>query len=237
MDIKTVLSDATTGYKIKLSQTQYSQLEKYYKLLCEFNEKMNLTAITDIRGVAVKHFADSLSLLNYADIKEGARIIDVGTGAGFPGVVLKIARPDINLTLLDSLNKRLVFLSGVLSALGLKAELVHSRAEDGARKGELRESFDFAVSRAVARLNVLSEYCLPYVKPGGKFTAMKGGGADEEILQAKNAIMTLGGKITEVNKFSLPYGEGERTIVLIDKVRRTPKELPRNAGKIKSNPL
>lgn len=237
MDIKTVLSDAIKGYKISLSGAQYSQLEKYYELLCDWNKKMNLTAITDVQGVAVKHFADSLSLLNFADIKEGARIIDVGTGAGFPGVVLKIARPDINLTLLDSLNKRLVFLSEVLSALGLNAELVHSRAEDGAKKGELRESFDLAVSRAVARLNVLGEYCLPYVKPGGKFTAMKGGGADEEISQAKNAILTLGGKIGEINKFSLPYGEGERTIVLIDKVKHTPKEFPRNAGKIKSNPL
>lgn len=237
MNIKTVLSETTKDYKITLTQNQLEQFEKYFQLLIKWNEKMNLTAITDVNGVAVKHFADSLSLLNYVDINKDSKIIDVGTGAGFPGVVLKIARPDIRLTLLDSLNKRLVFLNEVLTTLGLKAELVHSRAEDGAKNDEYRESFDFSVSRAVARLNVLCEYCLPYVKTGGKFIAMKGSGADEEIVAAKSAISQLGGKINNTHKFSLPNNEGERAIIVIDKLKATPKQFPRISAKIKSNPL
>lgn len=237
MNIKTVLSETTKDYKITLTQNQLEQFEKYFQLLIKWNEKMNLTAITDVNGVAVKHFADSLSLLNYVDITKGAKIIDVGTGAGFPGVVLKIARPDIRLTLLDSLNKRLVFLNEVLTTLGLKAELVHSRAEEGAKNVKYRENFDFSVSRAVARLNVLCEYCLPYVKTGGKFIAMKGSGADEEIAAAKSAISQLGGKINTAHKFSLPNNEGERAIIVIDKVKATPKQFPRIYSKIKSNPL
>ncbi len=237
MNIKTVLSKTIKDYKITLTQNQLEQFEKYFQLLIKWNEKMNLTAITDVNGVAVKHFADSLSLLNYVDITKGAKIIDVGTGAGFPGVVLKIARPDIRLTLLDSLNKRLVFLNEVLTTLGLKAELVHSRAEEGAKNAEYRENFDFSVSRAVARLNVLCEYCLPYVKTGGKFIAMKGSGADEEILSARSAISQLGGKINTAHRFSLPNNEGERAIIVIDKVKATPKQFPRISSKIKSNPL
>ncbi len=237
MNIKTVLSETTKDYKITLTQNQLEQFEKYFQLLIKWNEKMNLTAITDVNGVAVKHFADSLSLLNYVDINKGAKIIDVGTGAGFPGVVLKIARPDIRLTLLDSLNKRLVFLNEVLTTLGLKAELVHSRAEDGAKNAEYRENFDFSVSRAVARLNVLCEYCLPYVKTSGKFIAMKGSGADEEIADAKSAISQLGGKINDAHNFSLPNNEGERAIIVIDKLKATPKQFPRISAKIKSNPL
>ncbi len=237
MNIKTVLSETTKDYKITLTQNQLEQFEKYFQLLIKWNEKMNLTAITDVNGVAVKHFADSLSLLNYVDITKGAKIIDVGTGAGFPGVVLKIARPDIRLTLLDSLNKRLVFLNEVLTTLGLKAELVHSRAEEGAKNVKYRENFDFSVSRAVARLNVLCEYCLPYVKTGGKFIAMKGSGADEEILGARSAISQLGGKINTAHRFSLPNNEGERAIIVIDKVKATPKKFPRISAKIKSSPL
>lgn len=237
MNIKTVLSEITKDYKIELTQNQLEQFEKYFQLLIRWNEKINLTAITDVNGVAVKHFADSLSLLNYIDINKKSKIIDVGTGAGFPGVVLKIARPDIRLTLLDSLNKRLVFLNEVLTTLGLEAQLVHSRAEDGAKNAEYRESFDFSVSRAVARLNVLCEYCLPYVKTGGKFIAMKGSGADEEIIAAKSAISQLGGKINNTHKFSLPNNEGERAIIVIDKVKATEKQFPRISAKIKANPL
>ncbi len=237
MDIKEALKAAVVGFKTELSQAQLLHFEKYYNLLVEWNEKMNLTAITDVNGVAVKHFADSLTLLNYVDIPNGASVIDVGTGAGFPGVVLKIARPDIKLILLDSLNKRLNFLAEVLNAIGLDAELVHSRAEDASKNIRYREKYDFAVSRAVARLNVLCEYCLPYVKIGGSFVAMKGPDSDQEIKEAKSAAAQLGGCISAKNSFCLPFGEGERTIAVIDKVKTTPKQFPRTSAKIKSNPL
>ena len=224
-------------FKTKLDDEMLQRLEIYFKLLVEWNEKMNLTAITDEHGVAVKHFADSLTLYNFVDVKKNASIIDVGTGAGFPGVVLKIARPDIKLTLLDSLNKRLTFLDTVLNNTGLDAELVHSRAEEGGKNKLYREKFDIAVSRAVARLNVLCEYCLPYVKVGGLFVAMKGPNADEELDGAENALKLLGGKVEKVHKFNLPCDEGERTIIVIKKVKSTPKQYPRISGKIKSQPL
>ena len=232
MAIKDTLTTVTDGFKTKLDDEMLQRLEIYFKLLVEWNEKMNLTAITDEHGVAVKHFADSLTLYNFVDVKKNASIIDVGTGAGFPGVVLKIARPDIKLTLLDSLNKRLTFLDTVLNNTGLDSELVHSRAEEGGRK-----KLDIAVSRAVARLNVLCEYCLPYVKVGGLFVAMKGPNADEELDGAENALKLLGGKVEKVHKFNLPCDEGERTIIVIKKVKPTPKQYPRISGKIKSQPL
>lgn len=237
MNLKDILRFLTENFKIQLDDSQLQQFEIYYKLLAEWNEKINLTAITDPQGVAVKHFADSLTFFNYIDVPDGASIIDVGTGAGFPGVVLKIARPDIKLTLLDSLNKRLVFLSEVLNSTGLEAELIHSRAEDGAKKQSFRESFDFSVSRAVAQLNVLSEYCLPYVRVGGKFVALKGPKADEEIVNAKSAINILGGRLRNSFEFSLPSDGGERTILEIAKVKPTPQKYPRNSGKIKAQPL
>ena len=229
MAIKDTLTTVTDGFKTKLDDEMLQRFEIYFKLLVEWNEKMNLTAITDEHGVAVKHFADSLTLYNFVDVKKNASIIDVGTGAGFPGVVLKIARPDIKLTLLDSLNKRLTFLDTVLNNTGLDAELVHSRAEEGGKNKLYREKFDIAVSRAVARLNVLSEYCL--------FVAMKGPNADEELDGAKNALKLLGGKVEKVHKFNLPCDEGERTIIVIKKVKPTPKQYPRISGKIKSQPL
>lgn len=237
MEIKDYILQATENFKFKFNETQIAQLETYYNLLVEWNEKMNLTAITDAQGVAVKHFADSVSVLNYVDIPHNSSIIDVGTGAGFPGVVLKIARPDIKLTLLDSLNKRLVFLQNVLGEINLSADLIHSRAEDGGRDKNLRESFDYAVSRAVANMNVLSEFCLPYVHVGGSFLAFKGRGAESEISAAKSAIKTLGGKIAETYNFALPFDGGERAIVQIQKIAETPNKYPRNAGKIKSSPL
>ena len=237
MEIKDYILQATENFKFKFNEIQITQLETYYNLLVEWNEKMNLTAITDAQGVAVKHFADSVSVLNYVDFPYNSSIIDVGTGAGFPGVVLKIARPDIKLTLLDSLNKRLVFLQNVLGEINLSADLIHSRAEDGGRDKNLRESFDYAVSRAVANRNVLSEYCLPYVHVGGSFLAFKGRGAESEISAAKSAIKTLGGKIAETYNFALPFDGGERAIVQIRKIAETPNKYPRNAGKIKSSPL
>lgn len=235
--IKDLLQNYIKDYKITLTENQYEQFQKYFELLVEWNEKMNLTAITDESGVALKHFADSLSLLNFVDIPQNSSLADVGTGAGFPGVVLKIARPDIKLTLIDSLNKRLVFLGEVCAQLGIEAELIHSRAEDGARDEKLRESFDFAVSRAVARMNVLSEYCLPYVKVGGAFCAMKGAQANEEFKESLNAINTLGGKLENKYFFELPENGGERAIAVVRKVRNTPQKYPRQSGKIKAKAL
>lgn len=235
--IKNLLQNYIKDYKITLTENQYEQFQKYFELLAEWNEKMNLTAITDESGVALKHFADSLSLLNFVDISQNSSLADVGTGAGFPGVVLKIARPDIKLTLIDSLNKRLVFLGEVCAQLGIEAELIHSRAEDGAKDEKLRESFDFAVSRAVARMNVLSEYCLPYVKVGGAFCAMKGAQANEEFKESLNAINTLGGKLEKKYFFELPENGGERAIAVVRKVKNTPQKYPRQSGKIKAKAL
>ena len=234
--MRTYLTEAIKDYKITLSEEQISQLERYYELLCEWNEKINLTAITDPKGVAVKHFADSLSIFNYINVPQNARVIDVGTGAGFPGLVLKIARPDIKLTLLDSLQKRLNFLQVVCNELNLDSELIHSRAEEGGQDLNLRESFDLVVSRAVAQLNILSEYCIPYVRLSGSFVAFKGD-ADGEIKSAKKAIGILGGKINNTFKFELPFEGGGRTLVEIEKVSPTPDKYPRQNGKIKSKPL
>lgn len=235
--IKNLLQNYIKDYKITLTENQYEQFQKYFELLAEWNEKMNLTAITDESGVALKHFADSLSLLNFVDIPQNSSLADVGTGAGFPGVVLKIARPDIKLTLIDSLNKRLVFLGEVCAQLGIEAKLIHSRAEDGARDEKLRESFDFVASRAVARMNVLSEYCLPYVKVGGAFCAMKGAQANEEFKESLNANNTLGGKLEKKYFFELPENGGERAIAVVRKVKNTPQKYPRQSGKIKAKAL
>ena len=236
MTMRETLIAATKDFNLQLSEKQLSQLERYHALLAEWNEKMNLTAITDDEGVAVKHFADSLTLFNYYEIPQNARVIDVGTGAGFPGLVLKIARPDIELTLLDSLQKRLTFLDAVLQELNLDANLIHSRAEEGGQNMNFRESYDLAVSRAVAQLNVLSEYCLPYVRLSGRFIAFKGS-VEGELKNAKNAIGILGGKVKSVKNFELPMNGGSRTLIEIEKVRPTPNRYPRPNGKIKAKPL
>ena len=236
MTMRETLLEATEDLKIRLSEEQLSQLELYHKLLSEWNEKINLTAITDDRGVAVKHFADSMTIFNYFDIPQNARVIDVGTGAGFPGLVMKIVRPDIELTLLDSLQKRLNFLRTVLDALHLDATLIHSRAEEGGQDMKLRESYDLAVSRAVAQLNILSEYCLPYVRLSGRFIAFKGSVGDE-LQAAKNAIGILGGRIGKTPVFELPMEGGTRTLIEIEKVRPTPDKYPRQYGKINAKPL
>lgn len=234
--MKTKITSECEKLGIKLSSAKSAQFERYYELLIKWNEKINLTRITEKDEVALKHFADSLTLLKYYDIKEGARVIDVGTGAGFPGIPLKIARPDIKLTLLDSLNKRLTFLREVCGELGIEAQLVHSRAEDGGQNPALRESFDLAVSRAVARLNILSEYCVPFVKQGGAFVPMKGPDMEEEINEAENALKILGAKIRSVNEFNLE-GAGGRTIIVIDKTSKTPKQYPRHGSKLKARAL
>ena len=234
--MKELVKDACKKIGVELTDLQAIHLEVYYKILIDWNEKINLTRITDPEEVAVKHFADSLTLLKYYDIPKNAKVIDVGTGAGFPGIPLKIVRPDINLTLLDSLNKRLVFLNEVCCIIGMFADIVHLRAEDGGRNLLYREKFDVAVSRAVARLNTLSEYCLPYVKVGGSFISMKGPDISEELSEATYAVKVLGGKIKTVSEFELD-GAGERTIVQIEKIKPTPIFYPRLSSKIKSKAL
>lgn len=235
-DFSIVFDAALAEFGITLDEAARDRFCRYHDLLIEWNEKMNLTALTAPRDVAVKHFIDSLMLLQYTDIPQGASLIDVGTGAGFPGLAVKIARPDIRLTLLDSLQKRLIFLDTVCEELGLEGvETVHSRAEDGAR-GALRESFDFAAARAVAPLNVLCEYCLPYVKVGGKFLAMKGKTAAEETEQAQNAVELLGGRVGEKQFFTL-CDAGERGIISIEKIAPTPTQYPRKSKVIKNKPL
>ena len=235
-DVHEVLNGVLSDFDIVIDKTAVKKLKLYYELLVEWNEKMNLTALTEPYDVALKHFVDCLMLLKYIDIDEGASMIDVGTGAGFPGVVLKIARPEIRLTLLDSLNKRLVFLDEVCQRLELDGvELIHSRAEDGSRT-ELRDSFDIAVSRAVASLNTLCEYDMPYVKTGGSFIAMKGKDADAELGGAENAISELCGKVIAAHSFEL--GEaGERYIIEIEKTAPTPERYPRKSKAIKNKPL
>ncbi len=217
-----------------LDEKSLERLSKYADLLTEWNEKINLTAILDPEGIAVKHFLDSLMIFKYTDIPQGASVIDIGTGAGFPGVVMKIARPDIKLTLMDSLNKRIVFLKTLCSELGLEVECIHQRAED--ITAAQREKYDFAVARAVANMRVLSEYCLPYVKVDGQFVAMKGATAKEELAEAGKAISILDGKIFAENYFSL-LDAGERGIISVKKISQTSTKYPRNAGKISKQPL
>lgn len=220
-----------------LGEKQQMQLNSYANLLIEWNEKMNLTAITEPQEVAFKHFLDCLQFFDSVDVPRGAKIIDVGTGAGFPGLVLKIARPDIELTLLDSLNKRITFLNEVIEKLGLEGvTAIHLRAEEGARKPEFRECFDIASARAVAPLNVLSEYCLPYVKPTGQFVAMKGPAAESETEAAKTAISLLGGGEPKIFNKNIE-GVGERNIIIIKKISQTPPKYPRNSAKISKQPL
>ena len=218
---------------IVLDERALESFDKYAKMLVETNKVMNLTAITEPDEIVVKHFIDSLELLRFVDIPESASIIDVGTGAGFPGIPLLIARNDIKLTLLDSLQKRLGFLESVLDECNLGAELVHSRAED-AGNSVLRETFDFAAARAVAPLNVLSEYCLPFVKVGGYFVALKGSG--EETGSAKNAVSLLGGRIEDNVSYKLPNFD-PRAMVIIKKISQTPTNYPRKPKKLASSPL
>ena len=238
MELRRSLQKATKDYCLIMEGQLLSQFETYYQLLIEWNEKINLTAITDPEGVAVKHFADSLAFFEHIEnIPGGASVIDIGTGAGFPGVVIKILRPDLRLTLLDSLNKRFLFLRELISQLGLESEFVQGRAEEHGRDPKLRETYDFAVSRAVARLNVLSEYCLPFVKPSGRFVAFKGGDCSAEVSEASRAIETLGGKLIAAHEFELPLNGGSRSLIEIEKTKPTPDKYPRSNGKIKSKPL
>ena len=221
---------------IALSAEQTARLEKYAELLVEHNKMVNLTAITDDEGIAVKHFFDSIYPFTLFELPEGTSLIDVGTGAGFPSCPLKVVREDISITLLDSLNKRINFLQKLSAEIGLDAECVHGRAEEFGRKPEYREKYDIATARAVANLTDLCEYCLPFVKVGGLFAALKGSSGSEELEKAKPAIKLLGGKTEKVTEYTLPGGDG-RTLILIRKLSATPEKYPRNAGQIKKKPL
>ena len=224
---------------VSLDDIQLEQLDKYYELLVEWNSFMNLTGITEYEEVMKKHYLDSLVLkLPINGDNSHVKLIDVGTGAGFPGLPLKIAYPDTEVVLFDSLNKRIKFLDEVISQLSLKGiSTIHGRAEDGGRNPKLREQFDVSVSRAVANLAVLSEYNLPFVKVGGYFVAYKSGDVDKEVESARKAVNILGGVIEKVDKFTLPETDIERSLVYIKKVKATGKKYPRKAGVPVREPL
>lgn len=221
---------------IKFTEEQLNQFYEYMNLLLEWNEKINLTAITDPSEVILKHFIDSLTINKY--IKENSTLADVGTGAGFPGIPLKILRPDLKITLVDSLNKRINFLNEVINKLNLvNIETVHSRIEDFGKDKKYRESFDFVTARAVANLAVLSEYLLPIAKVGGQCVCMKGSSVEEELSNGKNAIKVLGGKIKNIDEFVLPDSDMSRNVIIIDKIKNTPNKYPRKAGIPVKEPL
>ena len=224
-------------WNIRISDKQRDLFERYYKLLVSWNEKINLTAVTEKDDVFIKHFADSVALIRYADLS-GKRILDIGTGAGFPGVPISIMCPGCSIVLADSLNKRIRFLDELVEDLELDDIItVHGRAEDLAFDKRFREGFDFVVSRAVANLSVLSEYCLPFVKPGGVFVSYKGASMDEELSDAKNAISVLGGTVDRVEKYSIPFTEYDRSLCFINKVACTDNKYPRKAGTPSKDPL
>ncbi|WP_352399790.1 16S rRNA (guanine(527)-N(7))-methyltransferase RsmG [Anaerotignum sp.] len=238
MDNKMLLKSCCQQMQISLSQEMTEQFMSYMSLLLEWNEKMNLTAITEEREVILKHFVDCLSLVPYLEVTQETKIIDVGTGAGFPGLPVKIACPNVSMTLLDSLQKRIGFLEQAIIEMGLNNVVcVHARAEDGGQNPLYREAFDYCVSRAVANLAVLSEYCLPFVKIGGTLAALKGPDATAEILEARSALEKLGGKVTRVVDVTIPFTELSHKLIFIEKVSPTPKQYPRKAGKISKNPL
>lgn len=223
---------------IKQDQNQLERFHKFYQLLIEWNKVMNLTGITEYEDVVEKHFVDSLSIIKAIDLSRIHTVIDIGTGAGFPGIPLKIAFPHLRVVLLDSLNKRIKFLDEVIFQLGLtEIRTIHGRAEEYARKEEYREQFDLCVSRAVANLSTLSEYCLPYIQVGGIFVPYKSGEIDDEVEQSKKAVRILGGNIKEVMKFELPGTDIHRSFVLIHKEQHTQKKYPRKAGIPAKEPL
>lgn len=223
---------------IKLNEKQIKQFLTYYEMLVEWNSFMNLTAITEFEDVMKKHFIDSISLIKAYDISKPVNVIDVGTGAGFPGLALKIAYPNLKITLLDSLNKRIQFLNEIIQKLQLEEiTTIHGRAEDYSKREEYREKFDLCVSRAVANLSTLSEYCLPYVKKGGYFVSYKSEKVSEEIIIAEHAIKILGGIIDRQVEFYLPKSDIYRNLFVIKKVENTPKKYPRKAGLPSKEPL
>ena len=233
-----VLTEKVKELSIVLNDKQIQQFEQYYNILVEWNKVMNLTAITEYEEVVEKHFFDSLTIVNAIHVEKIETLIDVGTGAGFPGIPLKIVFPELEVVLLDSLNKRIKFLNEVIDLLELNdIKAIHGRAEDYAKQAEYREQYDICVSRAVANLATLSEYCLPYVKVDGLFVPYKSGEIDEELKSSEKAVSILGGKVEEVVKFQLPGTDIGRSFVKIHKIKETKKKYPRKAGMPTKEPL
>lgn len=238
MNREELLKAGAASIGIELTEKQTAQFIQYYEILVEWNSFMNLTGITEYEEVIQKHFVDSLALCKAIDLHNISNVIDIGTGAGFPGIPLKIAFPHLKITLLDSLQKRIKFLNEVVTQLGLEeVETIHGRAEDFAKPSMKRESYDLCVSRAVANLASLSEYCLPYVKLDGYFIPYKSGKVDEELETSKKAVFLLGGKIEEEVKFMLPDSDISRSLIKIKKVSATPKKYPRKSGLATKEPI
>lgn len=233
-----VLIDGVGDLNLDLSDEQKSKFSIYKELLKEWNEKINITAITQDDEVDIKHFLDSLTPLVTGLFQGNKKIIDIGTGGGFPGLPLKIMNEDLQVSLLDSLNKRIIFLQEVIDQLGLKTiEAIHGRAEELSIRPEYREKYDICISRAVASLDVLSEYCIPFVKVGGYFISMKGPEISEEIKLSKNAIKILGGKVVEEKLITIPKSDIVHSLIIIEKIKHTPTKYPRGGGKPRKNPL
>lgn len=228
-----ICCDSFKKYNLELSEELYRKLDIYADFLVEYNQNVNLTALTQPHDILYKHFIDSILLALHVDIKENSRIIDVGTGAGFPSVPIKLFRPDVKITLLDSLNKRIVFLQKLCENLEIDAEFVHGRAEDISKNAEYREKFDISCARAVANMSLLSELCIPFVKIGGIFTAMKG--PTEDIMLGSNAVDILGGTIESIKDYAIE-DEG-RKVVVVRKISQTPTKYPRNSSQIKKKNL
>ncbi|MGF0034435.1 16S rRNA (guanine(527)-N(7))-methyltransferase RsmG [Bariatricus sp. SGI.154] len=233
-----ILDDRFNELGFQIDEKQREQFDTFYSMLVEWNKVMNLTGITEYEEVVMKHFVDSLSIVNVLDMNQVHTVIDIGTGAGFPGIPLKIAFPHLKVTLLDSLNKRIKFLNAVIEELGLEdIHTIHGRAEDYARQADYREKYDICVSRAVANLATLSEYCLPYIRLGGIFVSYKSGDIEEELGDSKKSISILGGKLDDVVKFQLPGTDISRSFVKISKVKEIGKKYPRKAGLPAKEPL
>ena len=233
-----ILEEKLEKLGIQINDIQRKQFDDFYQLLIEWNKVMNLTGITEYGEVVEKHFVDSLSLVEVLNIEKVNYVIDVGTGAGFPGIPLKIAFPHLRITLLDSLNKRINFLNRVIEALGLTdIETIHGRAEDFGRNPEYREQFNLCVSRAVANLSTLSEYCVPFVQIGGYFIPYKSGKVQEELEASQRAVTLLGGSIVDCLSYNLADTDMERSLIIIEKVKPTKKAYPRKAGKPSKEPL
>lgn len=238
MEFFDLMKKASEDVNLEFNEDKYFKFMKYKDLLKEWNEKINLTAITEDEAIVKKHFIDCIKAFKFEGFNTAKSIIDVGTGAGFPGLPIGIMKLDADILLLDSLNKRLNFLNEVICSLGLSNfKTIHSRAEEGSRKKELREKFDIATSRAVANMSVLSELCLPYVKVGGYFVALKGPNIEEELKDAKNAISTLGGKLIQVIEVEIEESDLNHNLVIIEKVKNTPEVYPRKATSISKKPI
>ncbi|HEY8892425.1 MAG TPA: 16S rRNA (guanine(527)-N(7))-methyltransferase RsmG [Clostridium sp.] len=233
-----ILNEASNNVGLEFNEKKYDEFMRYKDLIKEWNEKINLTAIKEDEEIIKKHFIDSMKVFKFDQLKNAKSVIDIGTGGGFPGIPMKIIKPEINIVLLDSLNKRIKFLNEVIKDLQLEnIKAIHGRAEDFAQEFQYREKFDIAVSRAVANLTVLSEFCIPYVKVGGYFVAMKGPAVEDEIKLSKNAIRMLGGKIEHIEKVYIEDSDLNHNLVIIKKIAGTQKKYPRKAGMVTRNPL